>query len=189
MSTKKYIVSPKTGRHITVTGKTYQELIKDPKYKRKAENAKRIVLPALRNKTEKKERVIRFKEVNLDKAPKESIKEVLKRESLSHHAKIVSLKEQMKKENEGRGIKTRGWKSIAPQKFKEREELMKMCGKQCFLMPEQQKFPICPSLREGQKCKCKVSCQGLNAAYIRANEWKYPKVSAVAKKLQEKYKC
>jgi len=50
-------------------------------------------------------------------------------------------------------------------------------------------FPICPScdLYEGD-CECRISCNGANAAFIRANQWNYPGVSAAAESIL-KEKC
>jgi hypothetical protein len=65
------------------------------------------------------------------------------------------------------------------KKTREKEALQ--CPKECFLMPNELKFPICEP-------DCKLSCSGLHAAYVRAREWKYNSVSLHAMQLME-HKC
>ncbi len=88
-----------------------------------------------------------------------------------------------KRENEGRGLKTRGWSSRAPTRGKERHQIMNECGAKCFLHPGE-KFPICPSPRMGNgKSICKIDCGGVQAAKIRAAQWGYEDVEAKADKI------
>ena len=61
------------------------------------------------------------------------------------------------------------WSKHAPKKTSERKELMKKCGKKCFLKPDKMKFPVC-------RKDCSVDCKGLVAARIRARQWNYPEV-------------
>jgi len=182
-----YIKSPKTNRWITVDGKAYQDLLKDKKYAAKAKSAKRVRKPATGSKTLHKGKVT--KRVTLPKAPIAPLRETIKHEPATRKAKIRDLEAQATREMEGRGIKTRGWKAVAPQKGRERHELMKVCGEECFLMPGREGFPICPSVEEGPNYRCKVDCRGVNAAYIRAKQWGYPKVARSAEALKKKYKC
>jgi hypothetical protein len=69
----------------------------------------------------------------------------------------------------------RGWKREKPG-FHEKTIMLKKCGKKCFLGPNKS-FPIC------KKKTCKVSRRGVYAAYVRAHQYKYAKISAKAKKL------
>lgn len=60
-----------------------------------------------------------------------------------------------------------------------REVQLAQCGKECFLVPDEKKFPVCaPS-------SCTFSCAGLHAAYVRAREWKYEEVAAKAARMME----
>lgn len=71
------------------------------------------------------------------------------------------------RDRKGRGIMTKGWGKVAPKRGKERNELYKQCGKKCFLKADTLSFPICPL------SKCEIDCRGVQAAYIRASQWKY----------------
>ncbi len=86
-----------------------------------------------------------------------------------------------KKYQEGRGIKTRGWKARSPTRGTERHELHEECGDKCFLLPDEEKFPICASLRFGEENKCKVDCGGINSALNRAKQYGYEDVAEKAK--------
>lgn len=72
-----------------------------------------------------------------------------------------------------RGSATRGWSAIRPWRKGEKEAL----PKECFLIPEARKFPVCPA------GSAKLSPVGVQAAYIRAKQWKYHKVADAAKEL------
>jgi len=101
------------------------------------------------------------------------------------------LKEQIQKEHEPRGSRTRGWRSRAPQKGKPREILHDACGDAAFLLPKDLKFPIMPKCGNGKeksKCKCKIDCGGVRAALIRAKQFGYTHVAAAAEQLL-KDKC
>ena len=87
------------------------------------------------------------------------------------------------RQNEGRGIRTRGWKARAPKKGRERHRLMAECGEACFLKPDTEGFPICPRCSLQGECKCEIDCGGVQAAKIRAAQWKYPGVEAKADKM------
>jgi hypothetical protein len=67
------------------------------------------------------------------------------------------------RKNRGRGVATRGWKKQQPGTH-QRTVMLQKCGKKCFLGPNKS-FPIC------KKNTCKVSSQGVYAAYIRAREY------------------
>ncbi|MHB1952586.1 MAG: hypothetical protein ACYCOU_02465 [Sulfobacillus sp.] len=79
------------------------------------------------------------------------------------------------------GRPTRGWSLIAPKRGVQRRRLQRKCGDACFLHPRTRGFPICP------RNKCVISCQGLQAAYNRARQWRYKNIATTAEKLlQEK---
>ena len=71
-----------------------------------------------------------------------------------------------------RGSVTRGWAEDAPKRGYPRHLLKEQCGDKCFLMPETEKFPICPKCI-GKKCSCQIDCRGLYSAKIRAHQYKY----------------
>jgi hypothetical protein len=80
------------------------------------------------------------------------------------------------------------WHSQAPIKSADREEVLSHCGKKCFLMPEQKKFPICKMCSKNT-CQCKPDCKGLRAAKIRAGQWGYEAVKQKAMKIYEEQGC
>ena len=86
----------------------------------------------------------------------------------------------------GRGGATRGWGAAAPKRGKERHALMNKCGRQCFLQPENEGFPICAALREGQGCE--VDCRGVTAAFSRARQYKHGGIAQRARAIQQR-KC
>jgi hypothetical protein len=80
----------------------------------------------------------------------------------------------------GRGVATRGWYTQSPS-YSQRSVMMKKCGKKCFLGTKKS-FPIC------RKNTCKISPQGVYAAYIRSRQYrsrgkKYRNVSKKAKRM------
>ena len=62
-----------------------------------------------------------------------------------------------------KGQPTKGWSKLKPSRH-QRTVMLKRCGKMCFLGPNKS-FPIC------RKGTCKVSSNGVYAAYIRAKQW------------------
>ncbi len=68
----------------------------------------------------------------------------------------------------------RSWRKQAPKTIRERIAVRDRCGGKCFLQPGVMAFPICP------KRSCKVSCQGLRAAYSRARQTHRQKVARAA---------
>lgn len=71
--------------------------------------------------------------------------------------------------------RTRKWKKDQPS-FYERGLMLVRCGKKCFLGPKKS-FPICT------KKTCDVNLRGVQAAYIRARQWKHHSIAKKAKKL------
>ena len=64
-----------------------------------------------------------------------------------------------------------GWAKIAPKQGRERDSMLRDCGRRCFLGPRSRpkSFPICA------KGTCKRNMKGTYAAYIRAREWGKPR--------------
>jgi hypothetical protein len=112
-------------------------------------------------------------------------------ETLEHTnqpAKRAQLERMIETGNqtEGRGIKTRGWAARSPTRGTERHQLKEECGDKCFLLPEEEKFPVCPSPRTtGGTSVCKTDCGGAQAALVRARQYGYDEVAAKAEKLLE----
>ncbi len=93
------------------------------------------------------------------------------------------MKKTHRRLSRGRGAATRGWKNQKPGKH-QRTLMKKHCGSKCFLGPRGS-FPIC------RKNTCKVSRQGVYAAYIRGRQYsrrgaKYRRVASRANKLLKK---
>jgi hypothetical protein len=84
------------------------------------------------------------------------------------------------------GKKT-SWTTVSAPKGKARHLLKYHCGAKCFLMPKEEKFPICPDYTVSRKCK--PSCKGLLAAKRRASEWHYAGVRSKAVAMMKRMKC
>ena len=63
---------------------------------------------------------------------------------------------------------TKGWKADSPKKGTARHEMVQKCPN-CFLLPNEEKFPVC-------KSDCKVDCRGITSAKIRAKQYGYTNV-------------
>lgn len=114
------------------------------------------------------------------KIPKASVSKELKQKILSKDIPKV-------KKAKGRGGQTRGWGEAAPKRGRERKELYKQCGDSCFLKPDTLNFPICAKCSP-KGCSCKIDPRGVNAAYIRARQWKYGDIADLAYELKTKMK-
>ena len=89
-------------------------------------------------------------------------------------------------------MKTKKWSSVSPSK-KRLKTYKKRHGSKCFLLPSENKYPIC------NKFNGKVECKGLLAAHYRAmlsvyrklkpKTYSYNKIAKKARKLGRKYKC
>lgn len=77
-----------------------------------------------------------------------------------------------------RKVSVKGWSKKAPN-TRQRTVMYKKCGKKCFL-GKHKSFPICA------KHTCKISKQGLEAAYMRARQYKYAKIAKKSQKLMKK---
>jgi len=80
--------------------------------------------------------------------------------------------------NKTRRNVTRGWKKEQPS-YKQRTQMLKKCGKKCFLGPKKS-FPVC------KKNTCKISKKGVYSAYIRARQYHHKSISKRAKQLLTK---
>jgi hypothetical protein len=102
-------------------------------------------------------------------------------------------KDLVAKEKRRVGVTTRknrtsGWKIASPKKGKERSNLMKKCGRECFLEPKTLGFPICSPRN---KNPCKIDCRGVASAKIRAAQYKrtHPGTLRKAVGVQKRYGC
>jgi len=103
--------------------------------------------------------------------------------------KIIVKKEKKSKKSSKRSKRslasaTRGWKKMNPKNISTRREMMSKCGRKCFLMPDELKFPIC-----SKSGSCKLNCRGVVSAKVRAGQWKYKSVMKKADVLIKKFKC
>jgi hypothetical protein len=174
-----YVLNPSTGRMIKVGGKIWQQVFGGPKKPRRGRRVAfdeeipgALIEEILSHKT----------------ATIEELKDTLMRTTQPHLKKL--LEEQIKKKDDGRGSRTRGWRARAPQRGKPRKLLQQQCGDAAFLMPQELKFPIMGKCGTGTTgtCSCKIDCQGVLAAYVRARQYGYTNVAKAAKMLLES-KC
>lgn len=154
---EKTIISPKTSKRIIVNGPTYNKLL-TTKYAQAVKAAPRTTL------------IRQSRQHQTGKVPK-----------------TITLQKSPLRKTSGRGSKTKGWKDAAPERGAERAALKHKCGKECFLKPDSNGFPICAALRSGKGCK--VDCRGIIAAKVRSGQWDYKDVREAAEKLGKKYKC
>jgi hypothetical protein len=201
------LISPKTGELISVNSKEFSSLIADPKYQKTILSSalspispgmvspsgtppspssslqgyslpQTKTLPPLSPRSGTSNLPPSSKSVNF--APIPTLQETVK------HTNQPSKREKLENmnEEEGRGIKTRGWASRSPTRGAERHQLKKDCGNKCFLLPGEEKFPICQSPRmTGGVSNCTPDCTGIESAYIRARQYKYDDVAEKAKVL------
>jgi hypothetical protein len=80
-----------------------------------------------------------------------------------------------KTKRNGRGSRTRGWKSQKPG-YHQRTIMLKRCGRKCFLGPGKS-YPICT------KNTCKVNSKGVYSAYIRSRQYHKKNISKKANKI------
>jgi len=119
-----------------------------------------------------------------------SLEKVLENTRQPYLQKKLKTMIETQKEKEHRGSSTRGWSARAPQKGKDRNQLMDECGDMCFLRPENKGFPICPKCQLGPagKCQCEIDCGAVQAAKNRAAQWGYTDIESKADKILQK-KC
>lgn len=179
---EEYIRNPETQKWITTRGKVYADLLKSP-YAKKARQATRHMRPSPGSQT----RHIKApnQQTSYPKA-KPSLKKELK--SVPKTRRRLGLYgKDMIANAKSNNNKTKGWSLVAPQAGVERHDLMQVCGPTCFLLPGNEGFPICQSLRVSKSCK--VDCRGIHAASIRARQWKYEDVYSKSQKLKKQYQC
>jgi len=80
------------------------------------------------------------------------------------------------------------WDAISPRTGEERQTVRSNCGRKCFLMPAQMKFPICRSCGRSH-CSCAPDCSALKAAVIRSGQWGYQGVHRRARKMFDDLGC
>jgi hypothetical protein len=99
-----------------------------------------------------------------------------------------TLEREMKKARRGSRSPIRGWAANAPQQGRPRDQVMRRCGKKCFLDPKRKDFPICRKCY-GDDCDCRASCRGIRAAKIRAKQFGYRNIADKAQRLEDHFKC
>jgi hypothetical protein len=75
------------------------------------------------------------------------------------------------------------WDDIQPRTKSERQRLKEKCGSNCFLRPSDLGYPVCA------KGDCRYNCDGLLAAYKRANQYKATSIARNAKSLAKQGGC
>jgi hypothetical protein len=94
--------------------------------------------------------------------------------------------------SQGQGSRSRGWGAMYPRKGHERQLLRQVCGDKCFLAPSTLGFPICAALppeitsRDDPRFRpemCFPVSQGVEAAYVRARQWKHQDIAEQAQAL------
>ena len=74
------------------------------------------------------------------------------------------------------------WTVKAPTRTSERRKLLQTCGKSCFMMPGDLKFPVCNK----DAPPCIYNKKGITAAYVRARQWGYQDVADNVEALRKK---
>ncbi len=181
-----YVINPRTGRQVRVGSALYNELERQegsllaqqkPISGRRRGRA-HVEQPVTGRAIESSVALGRAKPLNLETVLRHT----------TQPAKRRDLEHEILKAGQGRGGATRGWAAAKPQRGRERKELHNRCGDACFLQPDSLGFPICSKLIPGEE-PCKVSCEGLTAAKVRANQWKYPEVSRAAEEIRSELGC
>jgi hypothetical protein len=75
---------------------------------------------------------------------------------------------------------TKGWAKASPKRGKERSVMKKKCGSKCFLVPRENKYPICTM-------SCKPDCRGIKSAKVRSGQYKKNSVMKLAKRMEKKF--
>ena len=190
---EEYILSPVTGRRVTVGSDVYRQLqeregirvqslprfSRSPTYSRRLRTEPKPPIPLhpllhRRGKVQAYSRPLEF-ETKLPQPP-------YIRQKLAQQ--IPRARAQ-----EGRGSPTRGWSAASPKRGTQRHQLRRVCGNKCFLMPKQEKFPICPRCADPTCDDCTPDCRGILAAKIRASQWGYTAVREQADDLGRTLDC
>lgn len=103
----------------------------------------------------------------------------------------INLRREIRNKTKGQGSRTRGAREAAPKHGRERHALTSVCGSKCFLLPEQEKFPICSGTVFAGKPRCDADCRLLEAAFIRARQYraKYPGLAEKAEAMLIQHGC
>lgn len=99
---------------------------------------------------------------------------------MTSHKRSAGSKKSRSTSKRSRASPTKGWKRLSTSS---RRILKTKCGSRCFLMPKENKFPVCAA------GSCKVSCKGLVSAKVRAAQWNYPSVYKKASRMIDRKKC
>lgn len=76
------------------------------------------------------------------------------------------------------------WSTRAPKTTQDRRALKVRCGAKAFLVPKKLKYPV---IAKGAACR--PSCDGLKAAYARAQQFHHPSIAVKAKQLARRARC
>lgn len=106
-----------------------------------------------------------------------SQKSIKKSKRVSRASKASKASKVVRSPNPSRPSK--GWKKISPRRISVRRQILQKCGPKCFLEPTKLKFPICDA-------DCRIHCAGIDAASVRAGQFKYTKVLKKSKRLRRK---
>lgn len=134
-------------------------------------------MPLKRSKKQSKKRSKKRVSRKLPKVDKKALPPYLKKK-LEHLEKAMS--------RHSLSSPTRGWSLQSPKKGRERHEMMRKCGKKCFLKPDTEQFPICAYDRLKHKPSCRVCKAGVLSAYVRSRQWKHVGVAKKAKAIMMK---
>lgn len=180
-----YLINPETGRPISVGGPAYQKLL-DMGY---SEKQLRNLVEGTRRSPSKAYDEDKPSEQLVEKMSKLPKRQQTQRtyENLPPH--LEKRKQTYKSPSEGRGSRTRGWSLDKPKRGSERHLLRQKCGDACFLIPERESFPICAKCQSAENCACEIDCRGVNAAKVRAKQWKYTNLYQTIDKLQKDKQC
>ena len=124
---------------------------------------------------------LKQEKVKFDKSTIEKKKKRSEPKQKSAYKAKISNKDVINRRTSG----MRGWREVKPGR-RERHQMMKQCGKKCFLDPENEAYPICQKLSAE---KCKIDCRGVLAAKVRASQWHQYKIADQADKLGRKLQC
>ena len=169
-----WLQNPSTGRNILKGGPTYNRLKREG-YKVDSFTRARSRYPKRRKSPARK--------TAKRKSPRKRASSPKRLRKPTRRASPSRLRPSMSP-GKGRGGATKGWGAAAPKRGKERHDLMNKCGRQCFLQPENEGFPVCAALREGQGCK--VDCRGVTAALSRARQHKRGGIAQRARAIQQR---
>jgi hypothetical protein len=175
-----YVVNPQTNKYIKVNGPTYNKLKDQYTFKKSERVLRTPPKPRLEDTPISPKRL---REISEMKMHSPSMKKTLT--STTQPYLLKKLAQQLPKEKEGRGSRTRGWAAASPKKGSDRHMLKEQCGNKCFLKPEDEAFPICARCVNG-KCDCKVDPRAMISAKVRAGQYKYDEVTKAIQKLEKK---